>query len=176
MSRRVEISVFAVLLVVLGAAVYWNFRPQTPAGADGPVSISIQPLRVQNPSLHFDKLDALHQIKYTGIHRNIFSATPPPPPAAVVSKQAKDAGAASTAPAPPPPLHVPLTFYGTSVDSKTGRELAFFTNGDDVYIASPGQVLLGQFRLVKIGKDSVEMEEVASSRMTTLHMTPPETP
>lgn len=176
MSRRNELIIFVALIAVLGIAIYWNFAPTQEAGADSPIAVSIQPLRVVNPSLHLDKLDALRKVTYTGTHRNIFSATPPPPPAPVVSKQGKDAASVSTTPPPPPPLQVPLTFYGTSVDSASGKKLAFFTNGDDVYIASQGQTLLGRFRLVSIGTDTVELAEVSSGRQATLHMTPPETP
>jgi hypothetical protein len=179
MSRRTELGLFVALLVLLTVTLYWNFRPQTSVGADTPITIAVKPLQVENPSLHLDRLEKIRQLAYTGSHRNIFSATPPPPPtpSAVKGKEAAGgAGPEKTGPAVPPPLQVPLTFYGMAVDPKTGKKLAFFTNGDDVYIAAAGQMLIGRFRLLQIGNDSVEVEETSSGRRATLNMTPPVTP
>jgi hypothetical protein len=179
MSRRTEIGLFVVLLAVLAAAVYWNFRPASSVGADAPMAISVEPLRVKNPSLHLDRLEQLRQLSYSGSHRNIFSATPPPlPPAAAAKKTggAAGGGAETAGPPVPPALQVPLKFYGMAVDPKTGKKLAFFTSGDDVYIAGQGQTLLGRFRLLSIGNDTVEIEESTSGRRATLTMTPPVTP
>jgi hypothetical protein len=181
MSRRTEIGLFVALLAVLAVTLYWNFRPTASVVADTPITIAVKPLHVENPSLHFDRLEKIRQLAYTGTHRNIFSATPPPPslpaPSAAKGKGAAGgAGPEKTGPAVPPPLQVPLTFYGMAVDPKTGKKLAFFTNGDDVYIAATGQTLIGRFRLLEIGNDTVEVEETASGRRATLNMTPPVTP
>lgn len=181
MSRRTEIGLFVGLLAVLAVTLYLNFRPSSGADSGTPITIAVQPLHVENPSLHLDRLKKIRQLAYTGTHRNIFSATPPPPPLPASSAADRKHGAgghgsATAGPAPPPPLRVPLTFYGMAVDPKSGKKLAFFTNGDNVYIAAAGQTLLGRFRLLSIGNDTAEVEETSSGRRATLNMTRPVTP
>jgi len=177
-SRRTEISILGALLLVLAVVLYWNYRPDVMAGPYAPEAVSVQPLKVPDPSLHLDRLARIREMGYEGTHRNIFSATPPPPPPSKIAqmKQAAAAAARPTGPPVPPPLQVPLTFYGMAVDPKTGKKLAFFTSGDKVEIAAAGQVLLGQFRLMKIGSNTVEVQEVSSGRTAVLTMTPPVTP
>lgn len=176
MSRRTEIWILVGLLALLALVLYWNFRPNVIAGAGAPEAVSVEPLRVPDPSLHLGRLERIRQMGYGGTHRNIFSATPPPPPPVKAAQLKKTTAVVRpTGPVAPPALQVPLKFYGMAVDPKTGRKLAFFTSGDKVYIASEGQTLLGQFRLLKIGNNSAEFKEVSSGRTAVLPMTPPVT-
>ncbi len=135
------------------------------------ISDNFQPLPVENPALRLDLLDRLKKFQYQGSHRNIFSAAlpPPVPVAPVVPVSTKPA--APPAPPPPPPLVVPATFFGYVTDARTGSRRAFFNEGDDVYVVAVGETLLGRFRLVQLGNNTAEMEEVATGRRTTLTMT-----
>lgn len=176
MNRRTEIGVLAALLLVLGGVLYWNFRPNASAYTDTPVAISVTPLKVPNPTLHLAQLARIRQLVYTGSHRNIFSATAAPPAAprkvAHVQTKRNVAPVAPAGPRVPPPVRVPLKFYGMATDPHTGNKVAFFTNGDNVYIASPGQTLLGHFRVLEIGNDTVRIEDTTSARVATVPMTP----
>jgi hypothetical protein len=174
-SRATEIKILAALVVILAVVAYWNFRPRAMDGSGEPESVSVQPLRVPDPSLHLGRLARIREMEYAGTHRNIFSATPPPPPSVKAAQLRKTQAVQSTGPAVPPPLQVPLTFYGMAVDPKSGTKLAFFTSGDHVYIASQGETLLGRFRLMQIGSNTVEFQEISSGRTATLTMTPPVT-
>jgi len=132
---------------------------------------------VENPALRLDELERARKLEYSGTHRNIFSPTPPPPPVHVptaeeIKHQQQVAGPQT--PPPPPPVVVPATFFGYVTDARTGHKEAFFSDADDVYIAAEGETLLGRFRILKIGNDSVEVEELASGRRTTLTMQEPE--
>lgn len=87
---------------------------------------------------------------------------PTPPPKAMRS-------------APPPsqakPPVVPATFYGYVTDAHTGTRRAFFIEGEDnIYVLAVGEILLGRFRLVQIGSDTAELEEISSGRRATLTM------
>ncbi|MGB6547110.1 MAG: hypothetical protein WBE97_15960, partial [Candidatus Acidiferrales bacterium] len=97
---------------------------------------------------------------------------PPPPPPKLTPAQVKaqQQALANQPPPPPPPLSVPATFFGYVTDARTGHKQAFFTDGDDVFIAGEGELLLGRFRVLKIGNDTAEVEEVSSGRTTTLTM------
>jgi hypothetical protein len=172
-SRATELKILAALLVVLAAALYWNFRPGAMDGTDAPEAVSVQPLHVPDPALHLSRLARIREMGYSGTHRNIFSSTPPPPPPSKAALLKKTRAIQQAGPSVPPPLQVPLTFYGMAVDPKTGRKLAFFTSGDHVYIAGQGETLLGRFRLTQIGSNTVEFQEISSGRTATLTMTPP---
>jgi hypothetical protein len=168
MTRRIQIAVFAVLLAILGYMVYSRTRPPAAASADDAL-VGFQPLSVENPSLRLDLLDRMKKYEYQGSQRNIFVATlppPPPPPAAALPT-------GPVVPPPPPPLVVPATFFGYVTDARTGNRRAFFSEGDDVYILGIGETLQGRFRLLEIGNNSAEMEELTSGRRTTLTMEEP---
>jgi hypothetical protein len=69
-------------------------------------------------------------------------------------------------------VQVNLKFYGYVDDPRTGNRRAFFTNGDDIFIAGIGDTLENRLRVVRIGNDSVELEEISSQRHTTLAIEP----
>jgi hypothetical protein len=166
MSRQIQIGLLAVLLVVFGFIVYERYRPRE---VSSPIEAlqSFKPLPVENPALRLDLLDDMKKFEYRGSKRNIFIATaPPPPPSPVVAARP----AAPAAPPPPPAVVVPATFFGYVTDAHTGSRRAFFSEGDDVFVVGIGDVLLGRFRLLQIGNNTAEMEEVASGRHATLTM------
>jgi hypothetical protein len=168
-----------LLVLVIAGAVYFEW-PSSGPGAAAVAPSAVGPyiiLSVENPALRLDELDRVRKLEYTGTHRNIFSPTPPPPPVQVptpeeIKQQQQTAG--PQPPAPPAPVVVPATFFGYVTDARTGHKEALFSDSDDVYIAAEGETLLGRFRVLKIGNDSVEVEEISSGRRTTLTMEEPE--
>jgi hypothetical protein len=66
------------------------------------------------------------------------------------------------------PVQVNLKFYGFVDDAHTGARRAFFTNGEDIFIAGIGDTLENRLRVTRIGNDTVELMEISSSRRTTL--------
>ena len=176
MSRRTQIAVLSVLLGVLVLALYIEFGSFSGSPAFTPPTVAVEryvPLPVENPALRLDELDRIRKLEYTGVHRDIFSAiVPPPPPPKPTQAQilAAKIAAANAPPPPPPPLEVPATFFGYVTNARTGQKQAFFTDGDAVFIAGEGELLLGKFRVLKIGNDTAEVEEVSSGRRATLQM------
>lgn len=128
----------------------------------------VEPLNVPDPSLRVDLLQQIQKEEYNGQHRNIFSEEPLPPPPEVLA-QRKAAEQAPPPPPPPPPVTVPATFYGIVTDPATGQKRACFSGeGDKIYILPEGGTLLNQFRVMKIGNNTVDIEELSSGRSTTL--------
>ena len=66
-------------------------------------------------------------------------------------------------PAPPPPVAPPppitLKFYGYSTPRADGQKRAFFLDGDDIFVASEGEMVKKRYRVVQIGVNSVVMED-----------------
>lgn len=78
-----------------------------------------------------------------------FTALGPPAPA----KPAPPA-------APPPPPPIPLKFYGwVNPEKTTGPKRAFFLDGDDIVVASEGELIKKRYKIVRIGLNSAVVED-----------------
>lgn len=177
--RRNELIALGVLLLVL-VLVFWYNRNQA-VGIGGVFAYSqpFQPLNIEDPTLRLDLLEKIHKLEYSGTHRNIFSSEAPPPPLPPgAAKGGLGPGGKALPPQPtgPPPLTVPATYYGFATIPVNGKRVAFFTNGEDVFVVQEGAILLNRFRVVKVGNASVDLEEVSTQRHVTLNMElpPPE--
>ena len=70
-------------------------------------------------------------------------------------------------PPPPPPPPINLGFYGYAAE-KTGQKQVFLLHGDDIFIASEGDVVDRRYRVVKIGAASVQVEDIPYHNTQTL--------
>jgi hypothetical protein len=176
MSRRIQIYVLAALGVVLAVVLYRTYRADAPAGSGVLASDSkFLPLDVQEPRLHTELLERIRKLEYSGTHRNIFVAAPPPPETSAVQLAPKPAQpfVGPRLPPPPPPLQVPAEFFGYATRSVSGKRVAFFTSGDDVLVVPEGDTFLGRFRLIHIGNDSADVEEIATGRHASVQLVQP---
>jgi len=170
MSERAKIIILIALGVVLGVVVFYVYVGGTPTmGAGSSVSSSYQPIDVENPALHLDRIERLRKLEYKPTGRDIFSSQPPVEP-----KKAEPAPTLPPAgphlPPEPPPLVVPIKYYGFSDDARTKKRSGFFTNGEEVYIASEGELLQGKYRIISITPAAAEVEEVSTGRHAKLTM------
>jgi hypothetical protein len=96
---------------------------------------------------------------------------PPPPPKPVVVPPPPQPGDANYRPPPPPgPPPIPLKFIGTV--EREGRKVAIFqTERPGIPIwAAEGETVLGQYRVVKIGVESVTLEYLDGRGRQTIPM------
>jgi hypothetical protein len=87
--------------------------------------------------------------------------TPAPPPVA--------------AGPPPPPKAPPMTFkyYGYKVSKINGRKEAFLLDGDDIFIAGENdQVKSPRYKVVKIGVNSITIEDTQFKDSQTIQLAP----
>lgn len=138
------------------------------------------PLKV-DPQLRLEVLAKLQGVNYTGPGRNLFefgSAPPPPPttpdPKIQIGKPVKPAlepmryatriGPDKDPPPPPlpppPPQPPPITlkFYGYVGPRGVGKK-AFFLDGEDILVATEGELLKQRYRVVRIGLASAELQD-----------------
>ena len=73
-------------------------------------------------------------------------------------------------PKPPPPPPIPLKFYGFS-GSKNGPKQVFLSKGEDIFIAKEGQIVDRRYKILKIGPNSIEVEDVLNNNRQTLPLT-----
>ncbi len=174
MTKRTQIYVLAGLVALLVVVLYfYEFRSSGP-GLSGVLAADtkFEPLDVQEPSLRLDQLERLRKLEYSGSHRNIFVAGAPPIPKPVAGEAAA-AAQPPTGPQPPPPLQVPAEFFGYASQTKSGKRVAFFTSGDDVLVVAEGDRFLNTFRLIHIGNESAEVEEISSGRHAMVPLVQP---
>jgi hypothetical protein len=130
-------------------------------------------------TLRLDLLARLQDVKVQGGERSLFDfgsapvakpepkvipkpiytvALPPPPPA--------------PPPPPPPPPRITLKFYGYTMPAPQGAKRAFFLDGEEILIGAEGDVLKKRYRVVKIGVNSVVMEDLLNKSEQTLPLEP----
>ena len=130
-----------------------------------------------DPTLDQGAMLRTEHLVYAGSGRNIFSAIYVPPvvkiPVAVTN------GRKGPPPPPQPPIkYVPptcppscppinLKFFGTAVRANGVRQ-AFLLQGDDVFLASPGDIVARKYRIVSVSANSIQVEDMANSNTQTL--------
>jgi len=136
----------------------------------------IDPQKV-DPTLRLDLLAKLQQVELPQSTRNIFQTGPPPakaeplkgPEPKVVPKPPVTAQVEPPKPPGPPPAPpINLKYYGFSSASSTSPKTAFFLDGDDILMAKEGETLKRRYRVVRIGVNSVVMEDTENKHQQTL--------
>ena len=126
-------------------------------------------VRAENldPTLRLDLLATSEQTQYEGSGRNIFVASAEPgkiqtPLAPGVTDPTKPPGYVQPTIPPPPPI--PLKFFGFA--SKVGEPKKIFlstTSGEDVWVASEGEIVNRRYKVMKISPNSVEIQDMVNS-------------
>ena len=139
---------------------------QTPGTTRAPAG---KPALNLDPSLRLSTLRVVENQQYKGSGRNIFEyaavkmpdvrtpvVTPPQPP-----------------PGPPPPQAPPpinLKFYGFA--SRPGEPTRIFlSEGEDIFIGGEGEIINRRYKILHIGKTSVEIEDTLNNNRQTIPLT-----
>ena len=114
-----------------------------------------------DPTIHLEKLEPSSALDDSAMKRNLFryGAAPAPPPPPKTPKEI-EAERHPTPPSPPPPPPIDLKYYGYATDSATKERKVFLTNGQDIFIATEGEIIANRYRIVRIGVNSVEVEDL----------------
>ena len=135
-----------------------------------------------DPTLRLDVLAKLQQVNVEGTHRSIFDfgqAPPPPAPKPVVAKGPKAPNpltdpkpepevVASTTPPVPQAPPVPMKFFGYISPSNQPTRRAFFIEGEDIHVVREGDVVKNRYKIVRIGVNSVVVEDMQFKSEQTL--------
>ena len=125
-----------------------------------------------DPTLRMEAMLVTESLAYSGSGRNIFSASsvpvdipkpiapvrpkgpvvPPPPPVPV---------------GPPPPPPIDLKFFGTAT-GPDGKRQAFLLHGDDVFLASDGDIVQRKYKVISVSSGSILVEDLANNNRQTL--------
>ena len=136
-----------------------------------------------DPTLRLDLLARLQTVELAPNGRNLFEAGPAPVnPAAppikgptIVPKPRPGQPGAPGAATPPAeqPLNIPLKFYGfVRPVGKGVPNQGFFLDGDNVLVASEGEVLKGHYLVVELTPNSARLEDTQLKKSATLQVVP----
>lgn len=128
---------------------------------------AIDPMTL-DPTLRLDLLAKLQDVNIEGGERSLFEFAQPPTPktpepkvvpkplnAAAEEKGEAKKGVVSK----PPPPPIPLKFYGYATPVKQGVKRAFFLDGEDIFVASEGEIVKKRYKIVRIGVNSAVVED-----------------
>ncbi len=152
---------------------------QTPANAAHTSMPGVDAVKLASTSASLDPtLDeaAMHRTEnlvYSGTGRNIFSLTYTPPPRPMPSKVPSPRPKPIVLPpapvGPPPPPPINLKFFGTAKRAN-GPLQAFLLQGDNVYLASAGEIVAHKYKIVSINLNSIQVEDLQYNNTQTLQL------
>ena len=138
----------------------------TKESTPGPVTPSL------DPRLHLAQLKETEEIPYDGHGRNIFMDTEEPKIEAPVAPAFKQSDKVAQQPAEPPkyvPPPINLKFFGFA--SGPDHKRVFLAQGDDVFVASEGDIVQRRYKIMKINNNNVEVLDVLSNNRQTIPLT-----
>jgi len=126
-----------------------------------------------DPSLHLEKLadfdpgsplNARNMFSAEAVQERVVPAGNAKPGTSGSSTSLTPSGQASviSRPAPTPTVIINLKFFGTKTDLRHKSRQGFFADGDEVYLASEGDLVANRYRILRIGDNSAEIEELSS--------------
>ena len=173
------------LAIVLAVVIYraWASPSVAPARAsNGSVTATAGSSQqaaqaaVTAPDVHLEKLDAQHP-KPGEVDRNLFRfkpkppPPPPPPPAPPPVQVVQPPVAVPSGPPPPPPPPITLKFIGLIGPTPQVPKIAVLTDGKGLPVyGKEGDIILGQFRLIRIGVESVELSYLDGRGRQTIRL------
>jgi hypothetical protein len=124
-----------------------------------------------DPTLRMEAMLVTESLAYSGSGRNIFSATSVPvdipKPIVPVRPKSGPPPPPPPPPGPPPPPPIDLKFFGTATGADGKRE-AFLLHGDDVFLASDGEIVQRKYKVISISANSILVEDMANNNRQTL--------
>jgi hypothetical protein len=130
-----------------------------------------------DPTLDESAMLRTEHLVYSGSGRNIFSLVSLKPetiPIPLGPARKGPTGPAPPPPPPPPPATCPpqcppinLKFFGTATRPNGSRQ-AFLLQGEDVFLASPGDIVARKYKIVSIAGNSIQVEDLTNNNTQTL--------
>jgi hypothetical protein len=125
-----------------------------------------------DPTLDLNLLRQSEEIKYAGNGRNIFVAGSVAQIEPARKNGTTDNQTAGISPPPPiqPPPPINLKFFGFA--NRPGEtKKVFLSQGEDIFIASEGDIVDRRYRVLRISPTAVDVEDVLNNNRQSLPLT-----
>ncbi len=165
-KQKKEVYVLVALLLAAFLVWYFQFAKRPVASGFSVDNKTYTPINAQDFSGVLAGLDKAQSTEYKSTGRNIFVMGALPTPAATDPNVAKAVikpprpGIGPQLPPPPPPAQLSMKFFGYGNLPSGGPRQAFLLDGEDVHIVSEGDTLQNHIRIIKIGNESLEFEDI----------------
>jgi hypothetical protein len=186
-TERQRQMVLGVVLVVLAFVLYRavtsqptsavgtssGARPSSNGRARAATSGRITEPPATAPDVHLRALDDERPKPISG-DRNLFRFKPKPlpPPPPTPPPQLPVRTTPSVPPGPPPLPPIPLKFIGiVEAPTQSKRIAAFVDPTGHTFQGGEGEVVAGQYRILKIGAESIEMAYLDGRERQTIRLT-----
>ena len=172
MNQKKQLAVLFVLLLIAGFVwfVYFDHdKPVVTADARSQAP-DYHPIGVDNPQLHIDRVEKARKTEYKSSGRNIFSRQLPLPPQPKNPTPIVPVVPQVPVDVPPTVSPLPVKFFGYGTVPNGTARLAFFTDGENIYVVGEGELLLNRFRILRIGNANLEYEEISSGLRGTANL------
>lgn len=186
-ENKKKLAVAIVLAVIVLALVLWDVFsfvgsgsapvPPPPQQAATASATQAQPdheavkvsgsLMHLDPTLHPEWMAAAESLDYHGNGRNIFSMSSAPVAIEKPQGPIRPNNQAAVPQGPPPPPAIDLKFFGYESQPDAERK-AFLLHGDDIFIASPGDVVDHRYKIVSIAPMSIQVQDIPYNDTQTL--------
>jgi hypothetical protein len=183
--RQLLLGALAVVLAIVVYSQWPGTAPQSPPpsnqqGAAGTSGVARgragkAPAPAQTTDVHLEALSA-ERPKPEPTERNLFrfrERRPPPPPPSAAQPPAAIINPEPAGPPPPPPLApINLKCFGTISKAAGGPKLVTCTDGNGPpESVAEGQLVLGRYRILKIGEESIEVAYADGRGRQTIRIT-----
>ena len=188
--KKLAAGVLGVLAVgLVGYQLYDNvFAGGTPVPlpavpvkntASGPVAPKVASGQL-SPTLRMEPMLVSEALIYSGSGRDIFAPGSPELPSETQGPSAAGRTDDGTKPTvvvteevKPSLPSIPLKYFGTATSANgTSRAFLLAQNGDDVFLASVGDIVQRRYRLVSIAAGAVLIDDIPNSSQQTLSKEP----
>jgi hypothetical protein len=177
-AERRNLIVLVALVAVLAGMIYRllpstasTVAPATPEGGTRSASAVVSS-QTKAPDVHLDALEA-ERPKPSDGDRNLFRFKPRPVPPPRVAVVAPPPVAPSVPSGPPPPPAAPpiaLKFIGIVEAPERSLKVAVLSDSFGVYYGREGETVLGQYKIIRIGAESLEISYLDGRGRQTIRL------
>jgi len=171
MKQKSRLILLLALVAVLVAINLWRSSPPAATTLANAPAARGRPARqaltagIPDALLRVAERNPSARVERAARGRNIFEYAPVAAPVVAV--------AAPVGP-PPAPLRppAPVRFYGFT-ETKGGQRRIFLTDGEEIYVAAEGDVILRRYRVARVRNESIELEEIAGTNRWVIPLEQP---